>query len=208
VTRAWIGIADGGLDLAHLEHILLELGARLELPLNQATTHIVDGGTRQVAGVLAVDSLTVDVPRRLAGWSRDRRAAAVIDDGVSVFGFGGPIGRAGSADAVARCKRRVEGRAIRFAGQDDIPEEIAVQRLVSETAIDRVDALGSTIGPADVIETGGFVRPRLVAGALVLHVVPLARGRFRPFEIANPHLCCEDPIAVGAAMARTASGPP
>lgn len=204
MTRAWIGIADGGLDLGHLEHTLLELGERLELPVVQATSHVVDVGARQVAGVLTVASLRVDVPWMLAGWAREHRTAAVIDDGVSVFAFGQLGARASAVYAVSRCKRGVEGRAIRFAGQEDIPDAVAVGRLVAETAIDRVDALGAIIGRADIVETYGFVRPRLVAGALVLHVVPLTANRFRPLEITHPHRCCED--ADPAHAETTASG--
>ena len=73
---------------------------------------------------------------------------------------------------------------------------------MARTAIDRVDALGSAIGVGDVISTGGFLRPRFSDGALVLHVVPLTAGRFRPLETAHPHTCCEDPVRVDAADSR------
>lgn len=208
MTRAWIGIADGELDFAHVDHTVLELADRLVLPVVLATTHVVDVGARQVAGVLGLASLHVEVPRLLAAWARTHDAAAVIDDGVSVFAFGRLKARGAGADAVARCKRRVDGRAIRFAGQADIPDEVAVERLIAETAIDRVEALGSIIGTGDVIETGGFVRPRLVAGALVLHVVPLSGGRFRPLEVAHPHRCCEDPFPARASAAGSGSRSP
>jgi hypothetical protein len=199
MTRAWIGVTDGELDLPHLEHTLLEVGDRLELPVILATSHIVDAGIRQVAGVLTVASLRVDVPRELWAWASAHHGAAFIDDGVSVFAFGRPEARAGAADAVARCKRRAEGRAIRFPGQDDIPGVTTVELLIARTAIDRVEALGSIIGPGDVIETSGFVRPRFVSGELVLHVVPLTAGRFRPFEVEHPHRCCEDPFPLESA---------
>ena len=135
MTKAWIGIADGALELAHLEGTLLELADRLELPVVRATSHLVEARGRQVAGVLSVASLRVDIPFMLAAWSRDHRAAALIDDGVSVFASGQHPARVAAADAVAHCKRGVEGRAIRFAGQDEIPDTVAVDRLVAETAI-------------------------------------------------------------------------
>lgn len=95
--------------------------------------------------------------------------------------------------AAAARRDRSEGRAVWFPGHDGVGDEITVADLLDRTAVDRVEVLGA--GAADgrtVVQTRGFLRPRFVAGQLVLHVQPARGGVLVPFETPSPTPCCVD----------------
>jgi len=83
------------------------------------------------------------------------------------------------------------GRAVLFPGSDRLVGTLSVAEVVTLSAIDRVDVLGS--GPADPdtpLATGDFVRPQFHGDELVLVTTPAAGGVLVPFERRNPTPCC------------------
>ncbi|MPR00429.1 hypothetical protein GB931_21390 [Modestobacter sp. I12A-02628] len=83
------------------------------------------------------------------------------------------------------------GRCVRFPGDDALSGVHPVAEIVAVTAIDRVDAVGGGLdGDSPVDTLGGWLRPTVVDGQLVLLVEPAEAGRWRPVEIRDPHQCC------------------
>lgn len=83
------------------------------------------------------------------------------------------------------------GRAVLFPGSDKLVGTLTVAEVLSVSAIDKVEVLGS--GPAtaeDQINTRDFVRPQYRLGELVLTTTPAAGGLLVPFETRNPTPCC------------------
>ncbi|MQA33386.1 hypothetical protein [Modestobacter roseus] len=95
--------------------------------------------------------------------------------------------------ALAEAPSAVAGRVLRFPGADGVRGRVAVAELVSTTPIEEVRAVGATVGPDDVVDAGpnGFLRPQLTGGRMTLLVERAVGGVFTPFEIENPHVCCE-----------------
>jgi hypothetical protein len=86
---------------------------------------------------------------------------------------------------------REGARAVRYPGVDALTGSLTVAEVVTRSAIDRVEMLGS--GPADpslVLDTDDFVRPIWRDGSLVLTVMPATDGHVVPFETRNPTPCC------------------
>jgi hypothetical protein len=82
-------------------------------------------------------------------------------------------------------------RAVRFPGQDALPDEPTVRALLAGTAIEALAVLGGgAIQNDDVVVTRGFLRPLLRGGRLVLPVLPAGAGRVAPFEVPDPTPCC------------------
>ncbi|XVV01143.1 hypothetical protein ACQPW3_27475 [Actinosynnema sp. CA-248983] len=84
----------------------------------------------------------------------------------------------------------VEGRCIRFPGQDGLTGVHPAEAIVSGSAIDEVVGVGVSVSPEDLVDTQGFLRPTLTDGRLVLLVEPAAGGLLRPVESRDPHECC------------------
>ncbi|MCM4080531.1 hypothetical protein [Paractinoplanes hotanensis] len=85
------------------------------------------------------------------------------------------------------------GRAVIFPGSRDLTGTLSVGEVLSRSAIDRVEVLGS--GPADEalkLDTRDFVRPQFRGGDLVLVTMPAAGGLLVPFETRDPTPCCAD----------------
>ncbi|MBM2621751.1 hypothetical protein JIG36_40235 [Actinoplanes sp. LDG1-06] len=85
------------------------------------------------------------------------------------------------------------GRAVIFAGSAELTGRRTVAEIVSSTAIDRVEVLGSGVADDDaVVDTRDFVRPQYRSGDLVLVTMPAAGGVLVPFETREPTPCCAD----------------
>jgi len=85
------------------------------------------------------------------------------------------------------------GRAVIFPGSSDLTGTLTVGEVLSRSAIDRVEVLGS--GPADEalkLDTRDFVRPQFRGDDLVLVTMPAAGGLLVPFETRDPTPCCAD----------------
>lgn len=148
----------------------------------EVTTHIV--GDYYVASAALGDPPTAE---RVAA-AFNQRGMTAITDALLPRGASTAMQRAHHAALLHRDK--AGGRVVRFAGDAAVAPTIAVSDLLATTPIDEVVALGGKIGSEDQIVVNGFARPTYSGGVLTLHVTPLADGRYRTFEIANPHQCC------------------
>jgi hypothetical protein len=95
-----------------------------------------------------------------------------------------------AADAAASDKF---GRAVLFAGSSALTGRLTVEEIISGSAIDRVEVLGSGVADPDtIVDTRDFVRPQFRHGDLVLVTMPAAGGVLVPFETRDPTPCCAD----------------
>lgn len=101
--------------------------------------------------------------------------------------------RPGLDDAVRAARARTSGRAVVFAGCERLTGTLPAGDVPRLSAIAAVAVLGAGDADPDVpLVTRDFVRPRFVAGRLVLHVQPAAGGVLVPFEVPDPTPCCVD----------------
>ena len=123
-------------------------------------------------------------------------AATVLHDGTAPPGPGSGIGtgHAGCAALLAAAHAgRTSGRMVRFGGDDAVVGDHTVAQLLEDTAIEAVLVVGGSQAPLDaVVSTGGFARPTLEGGRVVLRTRPGVAGLLRPAEVADPHRCCGD----------------
>jgi hypothetical protein len=191
VTGAVIGLSGGERDRARLEHAVMEVAGFLP-QVNLVCTHeLAEEGGYYCGSLFLGQQPDPAVLERLDGDLRRTGYSAVIlaEDSEAVLG---DRARVEAARQVAKqLAGRESGRAIEFLGRSAVPLNITVAELIQTTAIDEVVALGADVIPASEIQTNDFLRPRLQGGRLVLHLTALAGGRFRPFEVASPHQCCE-----------------
>ncbi|NYI06871.1 hypothetical protein [Allostreptomyces psammosilenae] len=82
------------------------------------------------------------------------------------------------------------GRAVVFPGQDALPDEVTVTRLLAETGIDVVRSTHGRYAQDAVVVAGGFLRPQYSGGKLVLQVGHADPTRLMPWEVRNPTPCC------------------
>ncbi|WP_240670479.1 hypothetical protein [Actinoplanes solisilvae] len=95
-----------------------------------------------------------------------------------------------AADAAASDKF---GRAVVFPGSSSLTGRLTVGEIVSGSAIDRVEVLGSGMADPDtIVDTRDFVRPQFRSGNLVLVTMPAAGEVLVPFETRDPTPCCAD----------------
>jgi hypothetical protein len=100
-----------------------------------------------------------------------------------------------AAEAAAAAHRaRRSGRAVIYPGVELLVGVLSVAEVLRVSAIERVQVLGSSVPPAPetLLETGDFVRPQWMQGALTLMTTPAADSRIAPFEIPDPTPCCAD----------------
>jgi hypothetical protein len=95
-------------------------------------------------------------------------------------GLGGTNdGIIGAAAAVGLTAHGWSGRVIEFRGLRDFPGEIAVEALIrAGIRVVSVDRDAHVVAPEDIVETSGWLRPRLWAGQPVLPVTPGESGRW------------------------------
>jgi hypothetical protein len=85
------------------------------------------------------------------------------------------------------------GRAVIFPGSSSLTGRLTVEEVLSLSAIDRVEVLGSgAAAGSDILDTRDFVRPQYRDGKLVLTTTPAAGGVLVPFETRDPTPCCAD----------------
>lgn len=85
------------------------------------------------------------------------------------------------------------GRAVVFPGSSALTGKLTVGEILSASAIDRVEVLGSGVAAAHtIVDTRDFVRPQFRGGDLVLVTMPAAGGVLVPFETRDPTPCCAD----------------
>ncbi|WP_249522980.1 hypothetical protein [Modestobacter marinus] len=189
LTAPWWGAAPGAELpddhlLAAVDEALAGSGAEAEL----VCTH-VDG---------SAPAPRVGVSIRLTGEPADpaatRSALARALAGPVVAGGTGDADVAGPARTALREVTAGEaGRAIRFPGSASVTGRVSATDLVAATAIEQVTGIGVEPAGTDVVDTGpnGFLRPRFTGGRLTLLVERAAGGVLQPFEIEDPHQCCE-----------------
>ena len=181
--RYCVGVDMGSRDLAGMEHDTLVTLRHVGLTAEVAT-HIVGG-----CYVTSVAVLGADTAERLARAFSKRGMTAASFPSIEAAGEGSK-GYVRAQTAAAAQHEKQSGRLITFAGDDSLSGTASVDTLVTKTPIDEVVALGGEVGPDDLVVIDGFARPTYEGGRLILHVTPLADGRFRTFEISNPHQCC------------------
>ena len=96
--------------------------------------------------------------------------------GVHLSGHGGTNEEIiGAAAAVGLTFRGWSGRFIEFGGLRDVPEQVRAGALAARgIRVVSLDRDAAVPGEADVVNTGGWLRPRLWGGGAVLPVLPRA----------------------------------
>lgn len=98
-----------------------------------------------------------------------------------------------AVSAAADHATRRGGRAAYFPGIDHLTGALTVRDLLARSSIEQVSVLaGGHADPDTILQTRDFVRPRWIAGHLVLPVQPGPDGTLVPFEVPNPTPCCAD----------------
>jgi hypothetical protein len=78
-----------------------------------------------------------------------------------------------------------------FPGWASLVGTVTVEEILSLSAIDKVEVLGSGAATPDQrVDTCDFVRPQYRFGELVLTTTPAAGGLLVPFETRDPTPCC------------------
>jgi hypothetical protein len=189
--------ANGEADEREVEHEVEHLLRRLPVRTDLVCTHTVGGVfgevLRTAASVRLID-LEGDALSQgglldsLAGLWGGAAVLADDSDGPSVE-IGPSAYRGGARAAVAQARRGDGGRAVRFPGQDRLTGPLPVREVPRLSWVDAlVPAVGS-LGPDAVLDPGGHLRPRFVAGRLVLDVRPGPGGTVVPVERASVHAC-------------------
>lgn len=167
--------------VAAVDRALDESGARAE----RIHTHVDRSGPVAVTAVsilLDTDTDAAQVDTVVA------RLTAELDGPATADGHPDPDPRA--ARAITSARDGLDGRCVRFPGQGAATGEHAVRELLDVTGLDLIVGVGRVVSDADVVATGGFLRPTLQDGALMLLVEPAAGGRLQPIEVESPHQCC------------------
>jgi hypothetical protein len=193
VIAVVVGLDGGECDRARLEHQAVDLAGALGDAVSLICTHEVaeEGGHYGASLLLDAPPTPQTVESLERALDQDGYSAVLVAPGEE-RPLGSPQRRAIARDLAERLAARSDGRAIRFAGQAEVPQTATVAEVEQATAIEEVVALGAYATEDSVIHTNGFLRPRFHGGRLVLHLTPLADGQFRPFEVPSPHKCCSD----------------
>ena len=182
--RFCVGVDLASRDLAGIEHdslvTLYQMGIWAEV-----ATHIIGGF--YVASAALPDRQTAN---RVAAAFNQRGMSAATDEATGDPNVRANVAVDRSRQAARLHRNKVGGRVVRFVGDVTLDATVTVTQLLAGTPIDGVIALGGKVRPEDEIVIDGFARPTYAEGKLILHVTPLADGRYRTFEIANPHQCC------------------
>jgi hypothetical protein len=199
----WIGLDGGDDHPLPAEHRAEGVLGVLLAEASLACTHMLyePFGHYAVSVELPRDLDAAEVERLLRSPEQLGGAVAMITDR-SEFRAGEEAFIASSLEAAARSRVRSDGRAFRYQGQETLTGTLCKQDLIARSAIESVEALGSTIESESPIVTQDFVRPQLRREELVLVVTPRADGSFQPFEVENPHDCCADHSVLDLAVSR------
>ncbi|WP_222192835.1 hypothetical protein [Modestobacter italicus] len=204
LTALWWGVAPGADEvpdahlLAAVDEALAGSGTGAEL----VCTHVDRSGPVPRAGVsLRLAGEPADPAATRAALARALSGPVVTGgpdaehagDGGSEPGAGDEALAAPARTALDEAGAGTAGRAIRFPGSAEVAGRIAVADLIAATAIEQVTGIGVEPAGTDVVDTGpnGFLRPTFSGGRLTLLVERAAGGVLQPFEIEDPHVCCE-----------------
>ncbi|WP_336921662.1 hypothetical protein [Aquipuribacter sp. SD81] len=207
-------------DADHLAHLVCEVvgglavgapGGRGPLEALLVATHgvpaAVSGGEPHSAvSAVVPDGLGLPPPAVLEGLGAvvdaEVRRTGVASGAVVVTGTGlgdglvrgdAPGAVAGAWVAVAASVTGASGRLVRYPGSDVLRGTLTVADVLARSWVDDVVVVGGAPStPATLVDTRGFVRPRVEAGRVVLHVQPAVGGVMVPFEKERPERCCED----------------
>ena len=95
--------------------------------------------------------------------------------------------------AVAAAAARTSGRLVHFPGEGALTGRLTVADVLAASVVDEVVVLGGAPHlPSTVLDTLGYVRPRLEAGRVRLLVQPGPNGTMVPFDREDTHDCCQD----------------
>ncbi len=161
-----------------------------------ASTHVV----QTVDGLRHVGALRWEDPP----WRLDllSLARALPSAGVSLcrmtrhgVRLGGPDAPSGATGATVAAAQEAavarRGRVLTFPGQELATGLVPVAVLTTLTAVDEVVGLaGTPVDERDLVDTGGWLRPRWNRGRLELLVEQGAGGVLRPFEQREQIACC------------------
>ncbi|MFF2847321.1 hypothetical protein ACFVT5_13390 [Streptomyces sp. NPDC058001] len=195
-----IGVDAGCAGLSDADHLVHRLVEVLGLPADTVgCTHLVRGARPHTAVSFALP----DADAAESAW--ERLVVLLSDPGEPPAGavlgereFGPVEWVDGATTAAAEHARRDGGRAVVFPGVDLLTGTVTLERLLADSAVDRVSLLGSPAGDprlsgaGTLVMTRGHVRPTWQEGDLLLPLVPAAGGVLAPFEVPNPTPCCAD----------------
>ena len=91
---------------------------------------------------------------------------------------------------IDRVIEKEEGRYFRFPYSFK-SQNMTVQEVLDNSAIEAVVAIGEEISLQDNLVTDDYIRPLGMEGKLTLLVERIHTGEFAPIEKRNPHQCCE-----------------
>ncbi|MEU8231303.1 hypothetical protein AB0C12_17050 [Actinoplanes sp. NPDC048967] len=193
------GVSLGHPDTVAAEHWLASLSPAPVL----AFTHLVRSPRPHVALTLVFADTApagLDAALTSAGTAPASAGTAPASAGTAPASAGGAAGGGGALpaglvascpEAVAAYVARSSGRAVLYPGVELLVGTLSVADVLARSAIEQVEVLGGgAADPADLIDTGGFVRPQWQAGRLTLLTSPAAGGRLVPFETRHPTPCC------------------
>jgi hypothetical protein len=197
VTRI-VALDPGDLGLRDLEHLARALASLLAGARDICTFAVAEPLPHECA-VIALDEVDADIDAAgLAEWARRSAAdlggvdAGVVvwaaDAGVTAFA-GDPLRAVGALAALIARRNRTGGRAIHFAGHDQLTGTRTIREVLALSDIEAIDSLGIPVDPETPVVTRDFVRPTFRAGQLVLAVRPRAEG-MGCFEQPDPTPCC------------------
>ena len=187
--------ARGEADEREVEHDVEHLLRRLPVRTDLVCTHTVGGAggapPRAAASVrlLGLEGDALDQLGLLTLLSGLWGGAAVLSDdsdGPSVE-VGPSDFRAGAREAVAQARRGDGGRAIRFPGQGRLSAPLPVQEVPLVSSVHALVPVVGALPPDAVLDPAGDLRPRFVAGRLVLDVRPGPGSTVVPVERTSLH---------------------
>jgi hypothetical protein len=196
-----IALDPGDLGLRDLEHLARAL-ASLLAGARDVSTHVVAEPWPHECAVIAIDEIDGQLPNadvaslaetvwRLAanlGASDPGVVVWAVGTGVTTFA-GDPVRAIGALGALVARRNRTGGRAIDFAGQEQLTGTRTIREVLALTDIEAIDSLGIPVDPETPVVTRDFVRPTFRAGQLVLALRPRAEG-MGCFEQPDPTPCC------------------
>jgi len=196
VLQLGLDPASGEADEREVEHQVQHLLRRLPVRTDLVCTHTVGGAgepLRTAASVrllgLEGDALDqVGLLTALVGlWGG---AAVLADDSDGPAVEVGPSDfRSGARAAVAQARRGDGGRAVRFPGQDRLSEPLPVAEVPLVSSVHALLPAVGVLAADAVLDPCGYLRPRFMAGRLVLDVRPGPGGTVVPVERASVHAC-------------------
>lgn len=194
----WLGLdpADPQADERHVEHLVLDLLHTVQVEADLVLTHVVtaagslprNAASARLVGRAADVLEETTLARQLeVGWSGSSVLAGRSDG--PVLETGPDEARAAARAALRQGRDGTAGRAVRFPGQDALHAPLPVSDVPLVSAVVEVLPVVGDVGAAAVLDTSGYVRPRLVDGRLVLHVVPGPGDTVVPVESLEVHVC-------------------